>query len=315
MKHTTSGGTFILRTMFTENELDVCDILLDLEDLFFQSDSRTKFSFKWGATKRRSAIDSTPSPPRLPCLQKPKHEEREIDSKIPKLKTEVTSPSTPLAFSPSESEEKSKKNSKKMPRKKWSDIIDGLTQRKELLTREVDVVRSYYNKLLTFNLALKAKKDELKSYRIKKNTQLEIERGFGVKVDQQEYHPFPNQSFRYPTAAYQPQISETFKNQNGQISAGGLGLVNQAAGPHGIPDLNVCYAEETTFGMRLNSSPSFQAQQPFEVVNRRRNTSDDAKLIAAEKRRSRMIKIINKNKLLLGRKRQRSNNMLGNCPS
>lgn len=116
MKQSTSGGTYVLHTLFTEKELEVGDILLDLEDLFLESEIRTKFSFKWGARKRRSAINSTPSPPRLrssPCLQKPKQEEREIDSRIPKLKTEVTSPSTPLAFSPSESEEKSKKTSKK----------------------------------------------------------------------------------------------------------------------------------------------------------------------------------------------------------
>lgn len=258
----------------TKIEYEVGDILLDLQEIIIKSQSRNQFSLVWGARGRRSAKDSSaPSPPR--------QEEREIDKRL-QVNTQATSPSTPLCFSPSECDEKSKhqlpktsskKRYSKRPtlhtRKDWLEIIDGLTQRNELLTKEVDAVRGYYKKLMTFNLALKAKKDEINCYLRKKNPQMEINRG--LRMDQQQQYPpsvFPHQ---------QPSCSSSsFKVEyypNGGIlsssSGSGLGMVN----PRGIPDLNVVCTAEETFGMR--------------------------KIMAAQARKRRMITMDNKKKKII----------------
>lgn len=89
----------ILPSLFTDDEKEVGEILLDLPDLIFESEVRNNLPYKWGATKKRSV----PSARKLKRYNKKRKREEEV----------VTSPSTPLAnFSPSESDEKARTTEK-----------------------------------------------------------------------------------------------------------------------------------------------------------------------------------------------------------
>lgn len=128
----------VSRSLFAaayDYEIEVANILLDLKNLIRQSERQLElrgFSFSWGCKRRRSNSyrgfsSSVVSPPpttaagadvnsRSPSPPPPPPVHPELPA-VPRVKSEVLSPATPLSFSPSESDEKpiisSRKHSKK----------------------------------------------------------------------------------------------------------------------------------------------------------------------------------------------------------
>ncbi|XP_057766094.1 uncharacterized protein LOC130986646 isoform X2 [Salvia miltiorrhiza] len=152
----------------TEDEINVSRILLDLRNLMSLSESLSNCN--WGRRRRRSCLEPPPPPlTAVPSLPENRIEERRTpikgeDEKHGGGARTTASPDTPLSFSPSESDDKpkhsSKKTSKKRSREDYLDMIEGLTQRKELLSGEIENVKKYYNKLKAYNSQLKAMKQE-----------------------------------------------------------------------------------------------------------------------------------------------------------
>ncbi|KAG5543016.1 hypothetical protein RHGRI_015938 [Rhododendron griersonianum] len=284
MEQSTSSS--FLSTLFTGYEIEIADVLLHLPNLIYEPKSPYRFSVNWMSKRRRSAINS--SPYQSPSVQV----KRETDEGRPRIKAEASSPATPLSFSPSESDGKSKdsikKVSNKREREEWIGIIDGLVQQRELLRGEIETVKSYFNKLQAVNWELKAKKKELQFYL--GNPHLEKSLNLGMKLNQpimqspmiqNQDHPqihsmIHRQPFILDWTAYKSS-SDTSRNlqyRHGQMPQ----LKVKSVGPLGIPDLNVAAAEET-FGV--------DAPQPLDRF--RALTESRAK--AAEARRRRMIRI------------------------
>lgn len=115
MKHSSHNQHSILLHNPSKDEIEVVNILLDLENLVNENQY---CSVIWGSKKRRSnrRIDfSTRLVNSSSSIQGSSKIEIEIE---PKIKAEVTSPATPLSFSPSESDEKSKHSSCKSSKRK-----------------------------------------------------------------------------------------------------------------------------------------------------------------------------------------------------
>lgn len=102
----------VLLNTYNEDEIQVANILLDLPNLFTQKQfpSQFSYSFTWGTKKRRSNRGATDFSSSL------QGSSNEIETT--KIKAEVTSPATPLSFSPSESDDKSKHSSRKISKRK-----------------------------------------------------------------------------------------------------------------------------------------------------------------------------------------------------
>ncbi|KAL3632238.1 hypothetical protein CASFOL_025222 [Castilleja foliolosa] len=119
--------------------------------------------FNWGCKRRRSCLDEDPPLPRGPT------KENEIEDRKLKIKAALgkgidaagttASPTTPLAFSPSESDEKfrHKETSK---RRLMEDNIERLTQTRDVFRREVENAKRHYDKLKAYNSELKAMKQK-----------------------------------------------------------------------------------------------------------------------------------------------------------
>ncbi|XP_049363020.1 uncharacterized protein LOC125827736 [Solanum verrucosum] len=259
----------------SKDEIEVVEILLDLENLVRE---RQYCSVIWGSKKRRSnrRIDSSSSPvvnSSSSIQGSSKIDENEIE---PKIKAEVTSPATPLSFSPSESDEKSKhssrKNYKRKTREELVDKIKQLSQCRESLTGEVENVRNYYNNQKAYNLKLKAMKEEV--------TRMVNFQGGGVNLGQLYSNPGiePNrqQPFIMDQVASRSEAFHRFQYPLGQLQqaqhlySNGLG-----PGPMGLPDLNVTVDEAF-------------ALDPFDID--RMNVERKAQY--AEARRKRRIKRI-----------------------
>lgn len=89
-------------TSATEDEKFVAQIILDLPNIISMVESGS--AFKWGCRKTRSRFNDSPMP-----KNDVKIEERQPQSKAAEESGgAATSPVTPLAFSPSESDRKSK---------------------------------------------------------------------------------------------------------------------------------------------------------------------------------------------------------------
>ncbi|KAL2522244.1 uncharacterized protein Fot_26167 [Forsythia ovata] len=111
MKQSKISRQNILSTFFTEEEIEVAETLLDLGNPVLVSESRNNFS--WGCRRKRSTLFAAPSSAPAPSSPSPSIHGTEIESE-PQVKVQPsTSPTTPLSFSPSESDEKSKHSSKK----------------------------------------------------------------------------------------------------------------------------------------------------------------------------------------------------------
>ncbi|KAF7115090.1 hypothetical protein RHSIM_RhsimUnG0065900 [Rhododendron simsii] len=269
-----------LPTLFGPKEIEVSQILLDIPNLI-QHEFPSQFHVIWGGKRKRSAIDSSPSQEE----EKRPKEERESE-KRPKVMVEASSPTTPFSFSPSESDEKSKlylkKPSSKTTREERLEIIEELTQQRELLKGEIESVKSYYNKLKAINFDLKAKKRELEKFG------LEL-REFNRVENQDYYYMLYQQPSNVDQTAYGSQtIEHSQQHPYGQISpflssGSGSGEVKEM-GPLCIPDLNAS-ASGKTFG--VGSSQPLDRSRGLVVVVK----LDDNKARASEARRRRMIKM------------------------
>ncbi|XP_060194690.1 uncharacterized protein LOC132623895 [Lycium barbarum] len=284
MKHIKSHQQCFLLNTSNEDEIEVANILLDLDNLFREKQFS---SLLWGSKRRRSnrGNDVSSRVNSSPSLQgSSKIDEHEIEHKI---KVEVNSPATPLSFSPSESDEKSKhssrKNSKRKSREELMDMIKQLSQCRESLKGEVENVRNYYNNQKAYNLKLKAMKEQV--------TRMLNIQGAGVNLGQLYNNPGmePNRQppfimdqvalgsetfhrFQYPLGHLQ-QAQPLFSNGLGPVNHMGLG-----SGPIGLPDLNVTVDESFTL----------DSLSPFDIE--RMNVVRKAQF--AEARRRRMIKRI-----------------------
>lgn len=95
--------------LMDETEFKVAEILLQLPQLLSKSESLHRFSFtSWGRKRRRSSKAQTPSLPPVAVGS---------ISEIEK-KPKALSPATPLLFSPSESDDKSKHSKRKVSLKR-----------------------------------------------------------------------------------------------------------------------------------------------------------------------------------------------------
>lgn len=161
--------------LLTADEIEVAEILLDLPRRIIESESRRRL-FPWGGKRKRSIpgmkTASTTSPPPINNPSPPKRPPPSLPRNVLVLaletKSEAPSPASPLAFFPSELEENTKpiktqkkKSSLKTRKEEQLHLIKELTQRKELMHKEIEKVRNYYEKLKSYNSALKSRRDEL----------------------------------------------------------------------------------------------------------------------------------------------------------
>ncbi|KAL2499341.1 Uncharacterized protein Adt_24891 [Abeliophyllum distichum] len=252
MKQSKISRQNILSTFFTEEEIEVAETLLDLGNSVLVSESRNNFS--WGCRRKRSTLFAAQSSAPAPSSPSPSIHGTEIEIE-PQVKVQPsTSPTTPLSFSPSESEEKSKhssKKSKKRTREKYMEIIEGLTQRRDLLKGEVENVRNYYNKLKAHNLELKSMKQKalttcLKEEGMNKFWNLEMNLAQQYQITAVAHH----QQFILDqmTMGSSSQISDKIHYPFIPMapSSNGLGNINHV-GPVRVPDLNI--SAEETFGV------------------------------------------------------------------
>ncbi|KAG8377925.1 hypothetical protein BUALT_Bualt08G0084200 [Buddleja alternifolia] len=243
-------------------------------------------SFKWGLKRRRSALDEGAPSSRAPSPST----YDEIEHRKPRIKTAgaaSASPVTPLSFSPSESDEKSrhalKKCSKIRPREEYIDMIEELTQRRDLLKGEIANVTKYYNKLNAYNSQLKSMKQEvLNSCHKKEKPELAITAGMNIGGELTHNHQKCVVAHQQPLIV--DQMAETFQYSIGPLTAqfyssnNGLGPVNDV-GPLGIPDLNLS-AEEVFV---------VDASQPLDMS--RVLADRRARFAEARRRRKGIIKI------------------------
>ncbi|XWS24490.1 hypothetical protein CRYUN_Cryun28dG0107100 [Craigia yunnanensis] len=159
-------------------EIEVANIMLELPHLIFESESGPRFSFTWGANKKRStaskqkvadtslpALKLSPSPP--PSLRS-NIVGSTYEAEAPMEKALTSSPATALSFSPSESEEKplpSKKktfvNSLKKKKEELLGMMQDFTRRNELLKKVIEKKRLFLDQQKAENMKLKAKKRKL----------------------------------------------------------------------------------------------------------------------------------------------------------
>ncbi|XP_075494601.1 uncharacterized protein LOC142532203 [Primulina tabacum] len=227
----------------TEDELFVSQILIELVSLFMVSELKTKFL--WGRKKRRSSLPeaSSYSPEQPTSRSASVHsKDKEVKVRTPQVKAEEecpaaksSSPTTPLSFFPSESDEKSKYSSKKSSKK-----------------RELEKVRNYYNEFRTYNSELKAEKLQvLKTCPKKEDSQLETIGFTNLVVDPTQHYRMTMLTRQQPFIA--DPTAQKFQHSFGPITApqigsffNGLELVNHV-GPAKIPDLNL--SAEEAFGV------------------------------------------------------------------
>ncbi|KZV33146.1 hypothetical protein F511_18162 [Dorcoceras hygrometricum] len=270
----------------TQEELLVAEILLGLESVIPLA------RFNWGFRKKRSCLDAAPpAPPSFQIV------EEDIEVRRPLVEAEkedataaataTTSPATPLSFSPSESDEKSrrssKNNSKKRSTAEFIDMIEELTEHGDLLRVKVENARKQYNELKSLNSDLKAMKQvALKTRQIEEGPQREMGRFLNLGMDfiqRDETIMVPHrQPFVADQTAYKihdcfgPIITQTYSPTNG------LDSVN-SVGPSGIPDLNLT-AEEA---FEVDSIQPFDVNR--EIADRR------ARFAEARRMRRGIIKI------------------------
>ncbi|KAL7086027.1 hypothetical protein ACP275_14G313700 [Erythranthe tilingii] len=267
MKHSSISKEYTLLASPTKDEITVAQILLDLNFLFSLTESLSNFN--WTCRRRRSSYDAAPPLRRGPSSPSPslrKTDDGGIDERRPLVQTEefvkekekksgaartTASPDTPLSFSPSETDElskhSSKKNSKKRPREDYIEIIQGLTQRKDLLRGEIENVKKYYDKLKAYNSELKSMKQKvLNTYPTKQDLQMSV--GVGM-------NPGTELAHRY-RIHQQPLIEDPtvhmFQHSVGPITSQ---LLYPHPGPHGF-DLNIpadeAFGEEPSQPLDLN---------------------------------------------------------------
>ncbi|XP_048331110.1 uncharacterized protein LOC107407789 isoform X2 [Ziziphus jujuba] len=265
-------SSFSLTYEVSEDEIVVANILLELPSLIkaYAYESPFRFSMGWGSTRKRSASDgnrnhqSPPSrlPPALPSSSSIRGSscavvstpEPEPDSALPKLKVEVSSPATPLSFSPSESDEKPKPSKRRFQVKKkeeWFAMIEKLTQNREWLKEELEKVNRYKKELEDFNLKLKARKQELSLGPKRETPGLNLQMDLGLA----SVKPLPTDEilpsgldqspFIMDHTALITEISDNIQYPANQIPFSSVELIDENMNPRAVPDLNLTANEFT----------------------------------------------------------------------
>ncbi|EPS65521.1 hypothetical protein M569_09259 [Genlisea aurea] len=131
---------------FTEKELEVAEFLLDLRR-FISLPRR----LAWGKTKKRSPLSCT--------ARRSRNRKEDVEAGMPKVAS--LSPDTPLSFPASDVDRKSAPpHKKKKSKNEYADMIETLTQRRNLLLGEIETVNKYRKRLVEFHSHLKACKSE-----------------------------------------------------------------------------------------------------------------------------------------------------------
>ncbi|XP_034674986.1 uncharacterized protein LOC117906138 [Vitis riparia] len=233
MKRKSCSPCDSLESFFDDNELEVSEILIQIPLIIFQAENRNRLLVPWGVRKRRSAIDPDLYQPSVPSSSSPHLPGTCVgptcDDDDPQAKVEPSSPATPLSFSPSETDGKSKRSKKCVSSKKKKEnllkMVEDLTHQKESLMTEIENVERFYKQLKALNSELKAKKQQLNL-----DTAIAEAR---VESREQDYHQQP-----LPLLLHD--------------SAPASALVANPMGPRVIPDLNV--SPEETLGPELVAS-------------------------------------------------------------
>lgn len=165
----------------TEEEVKAAEILLNLSYLVTRCVSDYRFSCRWSSKKLRSALVSPPL----------------CNAPSSVVKAEASSPNTPLSFSPSECDSKSKlsvKRSKPPPlnlkKKELEEAIRERMLTQQQLKESIDKVKVYLYSLMTENTELKAKQQKLLT------TQMEQQQQQTTAVSDQ-VHAVPSTSTVY----------------------------------------------------------------------------------------------------------------------
>ncbi|GMH23794.1 hypothetical protein Nepgr_025637 [Nepenthes gracilis] len=180
-----AAGDDSVSSFFTDEEIEVAGIMNTLCYFVPKSEFRSPFQFssKWAARRRRSALDS---PPALPPARASVKGASPCGLEAPPEKVDATSPSTPLSFSPSESDCKSKhskrRTSTKRTREELLGLVDRLTETRESLKGELQNVSRYYRKLKGYNSQLKSRKQELILCTMNKERKVPWEGSEGVNL-------------------------------------------------------------------------------------------------------------------------------------
>ncbi|KAL6522066.1 hypothetical protein OROMI_031943 [Orobanche minor] len=307
MKQTKTQSSLLASA--TEDEIIVSQILLDLKSLVSLSESLANFN--WGCRRRRSCLDEDPPLPHESSYPPPiRRTKNEIEERRPQIKSAevvvdkgggttraAVSPTTPLLFSPSESDENPKHSPEKTFRKRsnedYIDIIEGLTQSRDEIRGEVENVKKFYNNLQAYNSELKAMKHEvINNFPRKEEPRLEIISSGGginygtgltqiyrvhVSPHQQPYlsDPTAQQKLQYPIGPIQNQFCWS---NSGARCGDRVGM-----GPLGI-DLN--FPAEEAFGETLDASNAVSDERSrFAEARRKRR-----RLMKAKSMRSAMVK-------------------------
>ncbi|XP_039026856.1 uncharacterized protein LOC120160515 [Hibiscus syriacus] len=223
----------------------VANIMLGLS----QSQPRRPFAFTWGSKGKRYTSSKSrfasasmptlkPSQPPPPPLLPSKVDGSTYATVVPLEKALTSSPATPLSFPTSESDEKPPAPPKRKPhanilkkkKEQLLEIIEGFTRRNELLRKEIENKKRFYDQQKSENMELKAKK-------------LKISMETGNTNSRENLHQ-------------QPLMMEMDKNPEYPIGGmiccwvpsniGGISKLNDNVGPLGVIDLNV--SPEEAFG-------------------------------------------------------------------
>ncbi|KAG9442571.1 hypothetical protein H6P81_018425 [Aristolochia fimbriata] len=155
-----SGGDDLFPS---EDEFEVCGILLELLELARRSPNPF-FNVRWGAKRRRSAEDDCRSP--SPAAAPPCSSGGGGGGGKSHGKVEASSPASPLCFSPSDTECKSRPSKRTVAKKKTikelTEMVRALGAQQEQLNLEISKVIKYRDGLLGENLQLKSKQLKMK---------------------------------------------------------------------------------------------------------------------------------------------------------
>ncbi|XP_045833438.1 uncharacterized protein LOC123924543 [Trifolium pratense] len=269
--------------LWSESEIEIAEIIRDLYCISLLS----SIPFTWGCKRKRSAIQNTPSAALLPR-----------PSKTIAVKTEAPSPETPLSFPATESDDKPKHSKKKTSLKKEKDeslqTIQKLTKSKSSLNQEIEKVQQHYDRLMSINLKLKVRKQQLLCNNSKepkselKTLNLEIDQKLKVQLENQsngsvnlskstaenEEHG-KNQQHQQQLIQMFPShetVSLAVASSSSSPSSVTLGRTMNN-GPIALPDLNLPTEE-------LMNVASFQ---PFDEA-----TTSDRAIVAAQARHRRL---------------------------
>lgn len=278
-----------LNITMDKSELEAAVILLELPYLMAGSEppSRHEFSLKWGATRKRSSLISslqsqpsvpvavvgptpTPTPTPTPSTCETEKEKR----------SKALSPASPLLFSPSESDEKTKHHSKpklslKRKKEEFLKMEKELTESNRIFKAEINKLKGYYDQQKALNLKLKEAVKERMIYELQMQqpqSQLSLDNAMeSTSIQGAVQFDVRNQHQQSPYVAHQQPLimDRTAHNiksseyQNGQkqkqnvsclsSNGGGLFMVKgNRVGPSLPLDLNAPLEE--SFAMEFGNS-------------------------------------------------------------